>query len=163
MSIHNFHGYIRNVTYQPQLIPVATSYSFAEVDINQAKSSGIIRANETEIAFSKWVSPKRTRSFPFARIYNTYNASKILTVIPVIKDEGADGDLDKINFSTFSWMSLLNIYIVLGYYNRAEKSYRKGQEYKHKLTNQQFNSKAVRQQIKRILSYKQSALALESH
>jgi hypothetical protein len=39
-----------------------------------------------------------------------------LTVIPVLKDEGIDGDLDRIQYSTISWMNLLNIYIVLGYY-----------------------------------------------
>jgi hypothetical protein len=87
----------------------------AEFDINQAPTYGVIQTEDGEIAYSKWVSPKRTRSYPFARIYNTYNASKILTVIPVIKDEGQDEDLDKLQYSTISWMNLLNTYIVLGY------------------------------------------------
>ncbi len=158
MRSYLFHGFIRNVSYFPQLIPSAITYSLPDFDINQAKSFGVIRANDTEIAYSKWVSPKRTRSFPFARIYNTYNASKILTVIPVIKDEGRDGDLDRINFSTFSWMNLLNIYIVLGNYNHAEKNFRKGQSHKNKLSKQQFDNQAVQSQIREILAYKQSAL-----
>lgn len=111
-----------------------------------------------EVAYSKWVSPKRTRSYPFARIYNTYNAAKILTIIPVIKDEGKDGDLDKLQYSTISWMNLLNIYIVLGYYEDAEKNQKKKQSSKNKLANQKFNGEFIKSQIQEIIEYKQSAL-----
>ena len=55
-------------------------------------------------------------------------------------------------------MNLLNIYIVLAYYESAEKSYKKGQENKEKLTNQKFNNEFVKAQIKEILTYRQSAL-----
>ncbi len=96
--------------------------SFVDFDPNNSSTSGIIQADDMEVAYSKWVSPKRTRSYPFARIYSTYKSAKILTIIPVIKDEGKDGDLDKLQYSTISWMNLLNIYIVLGYYEDAEKS-----------------------------------------
>jgi hypothetical protein len=81
-----------------------------QFDVNESRAYGIIEAQNTEVAYSKWGSLKRTRSYPFARIYNTYNASKILTIIPIIKDEGRDGDLDKLQYSTVSWMNLINIY-----------------------------------------------------
>ncbi|MFN7216013.1 hypothetical protein [Microcystis sp.] len=81
-----------------------------------------------------------------------------MTIIPIIKDEGRDGDLDKLQYSTVSWMNLLNIYIVLGYYENAEKSQKTKQENKHKLTKQKFNNEFIKNQIKEILNYKQSAL-----
>lgn len=124
----------------------------------EANTFGLIKSPNTQIAYSQWVSPKRTRSYPFARIYNTYNAAKVITIIPIIKDEGKDGDRDRIQYSTISWMNLLNIYIVLGYYETAEKSSKKGQNNKHKLTNQKFNHEFIKSQIDEILAYHQSAL-----
>jgi hypothetical protein len=76
----------------------------------------------------------------------------------VIKDEGKDGDLDKLQYSTMSWMNLLNTYIVLGYYEDAEKSQKKNQSSKDKLTNQKFNGKFIKSQIQEIIKYKQNAL-----
>ena len=129
-----------------------------QFDINYAPPFGVIKTPETEIAYSQWVSPKRTRSYPFARIYNTYRASKVITIIPIIKDEEADGDRDKIQYSTVAWMSLLNIYIVLAYYEIAEKSRKSKQIAREKLTRQKFNSNFVNSQIQEILEYRQSAL-----
>lgn len=129
-----------------------------EFDINKVSGYGLIKSPTTEIAYSKWVSPKRTRSYPFARIYNTYNSSKIITIIPIIKDEGKDGDRDTIQYSTISWMNLLNIYIVLAYYQTAGKSDKKNQLNNDKLSNQKFDNSFVSSQIEEILAYKQSAL-----
>jgi len=36
-----------------------------------SKGSFILKIGGEEYAFSQWVSPKRTRTFPFARVYNT--------------------------------------------------------------------------------------------
>lgn len=55
-------------------------------------------------------------------------------------------------------MNLLNIYIVLAYYETADKSKKKGQVDKQKLTNQKFNNEFVKSQIDEILAYHQSAL-----
>jgi len=161
-SLH-FTGFIRGVKYNARLAETRIErdpkkVDFAVFNVNTADSYGVIRFLDTEIAYSKWVSPKRTRSYPFARIYSTYNASKILTIIPVIKDEGKDGDLDRIQYSTISWMNLLNVYIVLGYYDIAEKNINKTQINREKLTNQKFNNQFVKSQIQEIFAYKQSAL-----
>ena len=91
-----FVGFIRGIIYRPLLGGNLTEYNLDEFDINKAKSSGLIHAQDNRVAYSRWVSPKRTRSYPFARIYNTYNSEKVITIIPIIKDEGIDGDLDKI-------------------------------------------------------------------
>jgi hypothetical protein len=158
-EILNFDGFIENVKYKALLVDEKIkTYSLEDFDINSSASYGLIQSGSSQIAYSKWVSPKRTRSYPFARIYNTYNSSKILTIIPIIKDEGKDGDLDKVQYSTFSWMNLLNIYVILSYYSEAEKNNRPNQAHKEKLTNQKFDNNDVRSQIEKIFDYRQSAL-----
>ncbi|PPJ62297.1 hypothetical protein [Cuspidothrix issatschenkoi] len=158
VEIIHFTGFIKGVTYKTYLGEKLNEINIDNFDVNQASGYGLIKSFITEIAYSKWVSPKRTRSYPFARIYTTYNSSKIITIIPVIKDEGQDGDRDVIQYSTISWMNLLNIYIVLAYYETAEKSNKKGQSAKNKLSNQKFNNEFVKAQIDEILAYRQSAL-----
>ncbi|MBE9127768.1 MULTISPECIES: hypothetical protein [unclassified Coleofasciculus] len=152
MTSFLFQGFIRDIRYSPLLRSKLKIYSLNSFDINTASTCGIVELDSPEntLAFSKWVSPKRTRSYPFARIYNTYylNTKKV-AVIPVIKDEGLAGDNDRINFITFSWMSLLNVYIILAWYEEAEKA--KGDA--PKLTKQKFNADYVKEKIKEIASY----------
>ena len=93
------------------------------------------------------MSPKRTRSYPFARLYDILNAPKRITVIPVLKDEGVDGDLDRIQFSTISWMNLFDIYIVLAYYESAIRNSRSGQSGRNKISKQSFSPDFVERQI----------------
>lgn len=157
-EVLHFTGFIKGVTYKTYLAEELAEYDLSLFNVNTVNSYGLIKSPATEIAYSKWVSPKRTRSYPFARIYNTYNSSKVITIIPVIKDEGKDGDRDRIQYSTISWMNLLNIYIVLAYYETAEKSSKEGQRSKDKLSNQQFNNNFTKSQIHEILAYHQSAL-----
>lgn len=151
-------GFIKGVKYRAFLTKKLNKISLNDFDVNHSNSYGIIQTEDAEVGYSKWVSPKRTRSYPFARIYNTYNSSKILTIVPVIKDEGKDGDLDKIQYSTISWMNLLNIYIVLGYYKYAKKNRNPKQRNKNKLSSQEFDNDFIKSQIQEILDYKQSAL-----
>ncbi len=151
-----FTGFIKDVKYQCFLASSLQAYSFDSFDINTAEPCGKVVFDNGEVAFSKWVSPKRTRSYPFERLYNTFNSLMRVTVIPVIKDEGVDGDFDRIQYATISWMNLLNVYIVLAYYNRAERSTR--DPHSAKITNQQFDAALVNAQLGEISSYKQSAL-----
>ncbi|AKG21686.1 hypothetical protein [Calothrix sp. 336/3] len=157
-EVLHFTGFIKGVSYRTFLTQELKEIYLDNFDVNEANTFGLIKSSNTEIAYSQWVSPKRTRSYPFARIYNTYNSSKIITIIPVLKDEGSDGDRDRIQYSTISWMNLLNIYIVLAYYDTADKSKKKGQLNKQKLGNQKFSSEFVKSQIDEILAYRQSAL-----
>ena len=65
-------GFVRDVRYTPCLSPDALNvYDIAQFDVNQAQAYGLINLGVpgNNLAFSKWVSPKRTRSYPFARIY----------------------------------------------------------------------------------------------
>jgi hypothetical protein len=154
----NFEGFIKDVQYKAFLTEDLPSYNYRDFNINEVQTSGKIVFPDGEFAFSKWLSPKRTRSYPFERLYNTFNSPMRLTVIPVLKDEGFDGDLDRIQYSTISWMNLLNVYIVLAYYDTAVKNIRPQQSAKNKITIQEFNVDTVNDQILKISQYKQSAL-----
>jgi hypothetical protein len=101
-----------------------------------------------------WVSPKRTRSYPFERVYNSLNVPKRITVIPIIKDEGAKGDRDFIQWDTVSLMSLLDVYVILAYYNKAVIHSSR----KNKITDQEFDNDYVKRKIVEISNYKSSAL-----
>lgn len=153
-----FNGFISNVHYKACLAAELPEYDFNKFDINEVKPCGKIIVPDGELAYTKWVSPKRTRSYPFARLYDILNAPKRITVIPVLKDEGADGDLDRIQYSTISWMNLLDIYIILAYYNSAKKNQREGQIGKNKISRQMFASECVKEQIDEVIKYKNSAL-----
>jgi hypothetical protein len=70
-GVLNFQGFIRGVSYKAYLVEPLKRYAIEDFEINRVSPSGIVELSEGEIAYSKWVSPKRTRSYPFARIYNT--------------------------------------------------------------------------------------------
>ncbi|MCI0549397.1 MAG: hypothetical protein L0287_00425 [Anaerolineae bacterium] len=158
MSLH-FSGKVKNVQYKAFLTEELHQHTIDGFNINEVETFGKIIFKDGEIAYSKWVSPKRTRSYPFERIYNTLNSRMRLTVIPILKDEGLDGDLDRIQYSTISWMNLLNIYIVLAYYDKATKNIRPLQFAKNKISHQEFNSDIINKQILEIMEDQlQSAL-----
>ena len=71
-----------------------------------------------------------------------------------MKDEGKEGDRDFLQWDTISLMSLLGVYVIIGYYTDAKRSTR----YRHKITNQRFDTKYIRQKINEILSYQSDAL-----
>lgn len=109
------------------------------------------------MAISRWSTPKRTRTYPFARVYDTYSHNgKIVTVIPVIKDEGrgqrrCDTNNDRINFITLSWMNLMNVYVILAWYVDADKVDR------YRVTNQRLQNAYIKQKLEEIAQYRQDA------
>ncbi len=151
-----FKGFIKDVKYNANLTPMLKSYDLKGFDINSVKTSGLIQTSTGVLAFSKWLSPKRSRSYPFERVYNTYNSlgQKIIAIIPIIKDEGINGENDFIAYNTFSWMSLFNIYIVLAYYSSANKNPRMLQ----KIEKQEFELAFICDQIDSIVKYEKNAL-----
>ena len=123
-----------------------------------AKSSFILRLDNEEYALSQWVSPKRTRTFPFARVYDTLCRKNRVALIPFCKDEGADGDRDFIQWDTVSLMSLLNVYVIVCYYADAERNMRPGQENKNKITKQVLEYGYVYEKLIELQQYHSSAL-----
>ena len=159
MAILYLKGFIRDAIYTPHLNPEKfEAYDISQFDVNQAQASGLIDLGTSgnNLAFSKWVSPKRTRSYPFARIYNTFHFNtKKVTIIPIIKDEGAGTqNNDRINFITFSWMNLLNIYIILAWYEDAERK----PSTTDRITDQTLNVESVREKLFEVSRYQMTAL-----
>lgn len=129
-------------------------YEIDSLDINTARGRGIVKIAGNSLGFSKWVSPKRTRSYPYALIYDTYHLPKRVTIIPVIKDEGTGGDNDRINIITLSMMNLLNVFVILVWYDAASKHF----TLEGKVTRQLMSVDYVREKLREINRYQQTAL-----
>ncbi len=140
---------------QPAELPI---YEWNSFDINSIRHACKVSFPDgTAVALSRWTGPKRTRTYPLASLYDAYSYSgKIITVIPIVKDEGLgerknDSNLDRVNFITLSWMSLMNIYIILAWYNEAKK------KSDSRITCQKIQNNHVKQKIQEILAYRQDA------
>jgi len=147
---------VKEIKYKPFLCRKLDALSFDDIDeALQKEASFILRVKENEIAASWWVSPKRTRSYPYARVYDTLGfAGKKVTIIPIIKDEGKDGDRDFLQWDTVSLMSLFGIYVIVSYYASASKS----PSFKNKITKQRFDIAHVKGEINKLLYYQSDAL-----
>ena len=151
----NITAKIAGITYTPFLCSKLKTFEFKEFKNAFQIGSFILRYNANNFAISWWVSPKRTRSYPYARIYDTLNFSgKRVTIIPIVKDEGFDGDRDYLQWDTISLMSLLGIYVIISYYKIA----RKNENYDNKITNQEFDISYVKSEIRKLSSYQSDAL-----
>lgn len=144
-------GKITGIKYKVLFTENLKEVNIKNFDINEIPSSCLLRSNNHTFAISKWVSPKRTRSYPFERVFNTLHISKKITVIPIVKDEGEKGDRDFIQWDTVSLMSLLDVFVIFSFYKNADKS-------GLKITNQQFDNEYVLSKIKEIEQYHSSAL-----
>ena len=150
----NVTGQITGIKYKVFLFENLQTVDIGKFNINKSPSFFLLKDGRTSFAVSKWVSPKRTRSYPYERVYNTLNVSKKITVIPIIKDEGVDGDRDYLQWDTVSLMSLLDVFVIFAYYNKATKN----PNYDNKITDFQFDNKYVISKIKEIEQYHSSAL-----
>ena len=82
----NIKAVIKGIEYRNILHTDLKEISMDDFDINAAPSNFLLKFNKNKLAVSKWVSPKRTRSYPYERVYNTLSATKKITIIPVVKD-----------------------------------------------------------------------------
>ncbi|HZY10118.1 MAG TPA: hypothetical protein VFF29_03095 [Bacteroidota bacterium] len=115
----------------------------------------LLKIEGKEFAVSWWTSAKRTRTYPYARVYNSLSFhGKKVTIIPIYKDEGLDGDRDYLQWDTVSLMSLLGIYTIISYYRDAAKS----KKYKNKIASQRFDLNHISGELRRLLSYQSDSL-----
>lgn len=150
----NITGKITGIKYKIFLAEDLETIDINKFNINNVTPFCLVKDGKHSFAVSKWVSPKRTRSYPYERVYNTLNISKKITVIPIIKDEGFDGDRDFVQWDTVSLMSLLDVFVIFAYYDKAVKH----PDYDNKVTDFQFDNKYVISKIKEIKQYHSSAL-----
>lgn len=148
---------IKCVKYTPLLCRELESYNFDDLDKALSNSATFILncGKENRFTVSWWVSAKRTRTYPYVRVYDSLGfTGKKVTIIPIMKDEGSEGDRDFLQWDTVSLMSLLDVYVIISYYKSAEKSTR----YVNKISNQRFDTEQVKSEIKKLLSCHSSAL-----
>lgn len=153
--VNNITGKITNIKYTPYLCSDLPDVEFNSLETALANSSAFLLDidGKNKAAISWWVSAKRTRSYPYARVYNTLSFSgKRITIIPIFKDEGLDGDRDFLQFDTVALMSLLNVHVIIAYYVKATKS----QGYRNKITEQRFDIEYIKNKILEINSGQQS-------
>lgn len=148
---------IKSISYKPLICKTLKEIPFSEIDsLFYKNASFILNFNDVnKFAVSWWVSAKRTRSYPYSRVYDTLSfAGKKATVIPIFKDEGIEGDRDYIQWDTISLMSLLGVYVIISYYKDAEKSKR----YARKITNQRFDMVHIKRELTELLSFQSSSV-----
>lgn len=146
---------IKEVKYTPFLCKNLREYNFDNLEKGLSEGTFILNHVDKKVAVSRWVSSKRTRSYPYARVYDSLSFSgKRITIIPIIKDEGKDGDRDYLQWDTISLMSLLGVYVIISYYKDAEKNI----NYNNKITNQKYDVDQIKNEIIKIFSYQSDAL-----
>lgn len=147
---------VENLKFRVTLLPKLKEFNIDNfVSGELARSASyILNYQNNSFGVSQWVSPKRTRSYPYARVYDTMSQQIRVTIIPFIKDEGFDGDRDFIQWDTVSLMSLLNVYVLLGYYHKAQKN----PKYENKITNQVLDYQYLKEQLDKLINYRSSAL-----
>ena len=152
----NITAEITGISYEPMLCKDLSEFSINQLDEAMKKGAFVLEVSKNKkVAISRWTSPKRTRSYPYARVYDTYGfLGKKITIIPFVKDEGARGDRDFIQWDTISLMSLLDVNVIIAYYNQASINPRN----KDKITEQEFDLNYIEKKVKEILNYHSSAL-----
>ncbi|OYT63971.1 hypothetical protein B6U67_01345 [Methanosarcinales archaeon ex4484_138] len=152
----NILAEIKGLKYTPFLCRELNIFDFDELDrAFSTDATFILEINKNQLAVSWWVSPKRTRSYPYTRVYDSLGFSgKKATIIPIVKDEGKKGDRDFLQWDTVSLMSLLGVYVIISYYTDAKRSSR----YRHKITDQRFDLDHIKGEIQKLLSYQSDAL-----
>lgn len=88
---------ITGIRYKPFLCRKLDIFGINQLEDVLSKSASFVLdvGDNKQIAISWWVSPKRTRSYPYARVYDTLSfQGKKVTIIPILKDEGVEGDRD---------------------------------------------------------------------
>jgi hypothetical protein len=148
---------ITGLKYTPYSYKTLKSFDISDLETCLARGSAfLLNINPyAQVAVSSWVSAKRSRSYPNAKIYEclSYQGKKI-TIIPLYKDEGKGGDRDYLQWDTISLMSLLGVYTIISYYIKAEPNPRRP----NKITKQRFDIAHLNEELNALLSYQSDAL-----
>ena len=122
--------------------------------------------NNEKAAISVWTSPKRTKTNPLPRVYTTLSHDEIkITIIPVLKEEGGSGEQNMIHANTVYWMTSLDVYVIIAYYNEAKlgkigkqstnaKEGKPSKEGTAKLESQILELASIKEQIHKIIKEK---------
>ena len=144
-------GDVEKVKYKQFLGDNLKQSKLENFDVNKAQGAFTLNDGKQTIAVSRWISPKRTRSYPYERVYDTlaYNGVKV-AIIPVVKDEGLGGARDFLQWDTISLLSLLDVHVVLAYYDSAEKNTKRDDQ----ITSQKLDNTYITARLNEIFDFK---------
>lgn len=156
-SVNNFYqseeisGNVEKIKYKQFVNDKLRESKLENFDINKAQGAFLVNNNKETIAVSRWISPKRTRSYPYERVYDTLAVSgKKVAIIPVVKDEGLGGERDFLQWDTISLLSLLDVHVILAYYDSAEKNTKRND----RITNQKFDNNYILSRLTEVFDFK---------
>jgi len=87
--MNNITAKIKGIKYSALLCRELNIFNFIDLDKALSTDATFILQidDKNQIALSWWVSAKRTRSYPYARVYDSLSfAGKKITIIPIVKD-----------------------------------------------------------------------------
>ena len=126
------------------------SFKPENFDVNQSPGAFVLDNGKQKIAVSRWLSPKRTRSYPYERLYDTLAfAGKKAAIIPVVKDEGLGGERDFLQWDTISLLSLLEVHVIFAYYDSAVKNPKRPDQ----ITSQKLDNTYVLSRLNEVFSF----------
>ncbi len=144
-------GDIEKIKYKQFLGDTLRTSKLENFDINTSQGAFLLANEKETIAVSRWISPKRSRSYPFERVYDTLSHSgKKVAIIPVVKDEGLGGDRDFLQWDTISLLSLLDVHVVLAYYSEAEKNPKRNDQ----ITKQKLDNTYIQSRMKEVFEFR---------
>ncbi len=144
-------GSIERIKYKQFVNDNLRESKLENFDINKSTGAFLLSNGTEKIAVSRWISPKRTRSYPYERVYDTLAyAGKKITIIPVVKDEGLGGQRDFLQWDTIALMSLLDVQVVLAYYDSAEKNTKRNDQ----IAKQRFDNVYISSRLDEIFDFK---------
>jgi hypothetical protein len=144
-------GDIEKVEYKQLVNDNLKTSKLENFDINQSQGAFLLNNDKETIAVSRWITPKRTRSYPYERVYDTLAADgRKVTIIPVVKDEGLGGARDFLQWDTISLLSLLDVHVILAYYDSAEKNTKRNDQ----ITSQKLDNTYILSRLKEIFEFK---------
>ncbi|MCY7348344.1 MAG: hypothetical protein LH614_19285 [Pyrinomonadaceae bacterium] len=147
-------GEVEAIRYKQFVNDTLRESKLENFDINQSAGAFLLSNEKEKIAVSRWISPKRTRSYPYERVYDTLaHPGKKVTIIPVVKDEGLGGERDFLQWDTISLLSLLDVHVVLAYYDDAVKNTKRADQ----ITGQKFDNRYVAARLNEIFDFKGTA------
>ncbi len=152
-QIAEITGEVNRINYKQFVNDNLRETKLENFDINKSPGAFILSNSKEKIAVSRWISPKRTRSYPYERVYDTLAFPKRVTIIPVLKDEGLGGERDFLQWDTVSLLSLLDVHVILAYYNDATKNTKRADQ----ITAQKFDNNYILARLNEVFDFKGTA------
>jgi hypothetical protein len=144
-------GEVETIKYQQFVNDTLKISRLENFDINKSPGAFLLSNGKEEIAVSRWISPKRTRSYPYERVYDTLAfAGRKVTIIPVVKDEGLGGDRDFLQWDTVPLLSLLDVHVILAFYDEATKNEKRADQ----ITAQKFDNNYILARLNEVFNFK---------